>query len=51
MNDNENPQKKFQRQLVLIETVREAQEKCQHTLIPGSQFIVCSECGALWIKS
>lgn len=41
---------KFKRQMVLIESINEAQLKCQHTIEIGRDFILCTECGALWIK-
>lgn len=41
---------KYKRQLVLLETIQAEQLKCQHTIIPKKELLLCLECGAIWIK-
>lgn len=44
-------EKKYRRQLPLLEVVKIEQDKCMHTLIiPISGIIICTECNATWIK-
>lgn len=48
---NEPPKKFYYRQLVLLPEIAQRQVDCNHTLsFPSSTTIICSTCGAVWIK-
>lgn len=53
--DNAKPPKPdkpvYRRQMVLLEVILARQNECTHTLsTPLSGIIICTECGALWVK-
>jgi hypothetical protein len=41
----------FRKQLVLLDSIREAQEGCAHVLFTlNKEVIMCEDCGAVWFK-